>query len=48
MSKENEPYFTPPITRVHNIFRIRTIVNAITKENRKNKYPNDEERRSAL
>jgi hypothetical protein len=35
--------FTPPITRVHNIFRIRTVANAVTTENRKGKFPNDKE-----
>lgn len=35
--------FTQPITRVHNIFRIRTIVNAVTAQNKKGKLPNDEE-----
>jgi len=35
--------FTQPITRVHNIFRIRTIVNAVTDLNKKKKFPGDEE-----
>lgn len=35
--------FTPPITRVHNIFRIRAVVNAVTKENERGKLPNDDE-----
>jgi hypothetical protein len=35
--------FTPPITRVHNIFRIRTVVNAVTERNWKRKKPSDEE-----
>lgn len=34
---------TPPITRVHNIFRIRTIVNAITRMNKQKIFPNDKE-----
>jgi hypothetical protein len=35
--------FTQPITRVHNLFRIRTIVNAVTDFNMKKKFPGDEE-----
>jgi len=35
--------FMQPITRVHNLFRIRTIVNAVTYFNLKNKYPGDDE-----
>jgi len=35
--------FTQPITRVHNLFRIRTIVNAVTDFNVKKKFPGDEE-----
>jgi len=35
--------FTQPITRVHNLFRIRTIVNAVTDFNAKKKFPGDEE-----
>jgi len=35
--------FTQPITRVHNLFRIRTIVNAVTDFNVRKKYPGDEE-----
>jgi len=35
--------FTQPITRVHNLFRIRTIVNAVTDFNSKKKFPGDEE-----
>jgi len=35
--------FAQPITRVHNLFRIRTIVNAITDFNVKRKFPGDEE-----
>jgi len=35
--------FTPPITRVHNIFRIRTVVKAVIKENEKKKLPSDDE-----
>jgi len=43
MKRKIAPKFTPPITRVHNIFRIRTVVNAVTKENEKRKLPNDDE-----
>lgn len=32
-----------PITRVHNLFRIRTIVNAVTSFNKRNIYPGDDE-----
>jgi hypothetical protein len=32
-----------PITRVHNIFRIRTVINAVTQMNRKGKSPRDKE-----
>jgi len=35
--------FAQPITRVHNLFRIRTIVNAVTDFNVKKKFPGDEE-----
>lgn len=35
--------YTQPITRVHNIFRIRTVVNAVTKMNLKKKFPGDDE-----
>jgi len=35
--------FAQPITRVHNLFRIRTIVNAVTDFNIKKKFPGDEE-----
>jgi hypothetical protein len=35
--------FAQPITRVHNLFRIRTIVNAVTDFNYKKKFPGDEE-----
>lgn len=35
--------FTQPITRVHNIFRIRTVVNAVTKMNLKKEFPGDDE-----
>lgn len=35
--------FTQPITRVHNVFRIRTVVNAVTKMNLKKKFPGDDE-----
>lgn len=35
--------FAPPITRVHNLFRIRIIVNAVTDFNLKKKFPGDEE-----
>ena len=35
--------FTQPITRVHNLFRIRTIVNAVTDFNLQKKFPGDEE-----
>jgi hypothetical protein len=35
--------FAQPITRVHNLFRIRTIVNAVTDFNNKKKFPGDEE-----
>jgi len=35
--------FTPPITRVHNIFRIRTVVNAVTAENKRGVFPNDKQ-----
>ena len=35
--------FTQPITRVHNIYRIRTVVNAVTGFNFKKKGPGDEE-----
>ncbi|MCX6817290.1 MAG: hypothetical protein NTU57_00345 [Candidatus Aenigmarchaeota archaeon] len=35
--------YMKPITRVHNIFRIRTISNAVYQENEKSKYPNDKE-----
>jgi len=43
MRKEVHLAFTPPITRVHNIFRVRTVVNAVTSENKKHVFPNDEE-----
>lgn len=33
--------FMQPITRVHNIFRIRTVINHVTKFNQKNKMPSD-------
>lgn len=35
--------YMQPITRVHNIFRIRTIVNAVTRFNEKNRFPTDNE-----
>jgi hypothetical protein len=35
--------FAQPITRVHNLFRIRTIVNAVTDLNAKRIFPGDEE-----
>jgi len=35
--------FAQPITRVHNLFRIRTIVNAVTDFNDKKKFPGDKE-----
>jgi len=35
--------FMQPITRVHNIFRIRTIVNSITEMNKRGKMPGDDE-----
>ena len=40
---QKELKFTQPITRVHNIFRIRTVVNAVTDFNLKNKFPGDDE-----
>lgn len=43
MTQKAHFQFTPPITRVHNIFRIRTVVNAVTTENKKGKFPNDKE-----
>jgi len=43
MKRGNQLDFAPPITRVHNIFRIRTIVNAVSAQNKKRKQPNDEE-----
>jgi hypothetical protein len=43
MSRKKKLDFMQPITRVHNIFRIRTIVNAVTAYNKKKKQPNDEE-----
>lgn len=43
MTQKAHLQFTPPITRVHNIFRIRTVVNAVTTENKKGKFPNDKE-----
>lgn len=36
-------YYVPPFTRVHNIFRIRTVVNAVTSSNKKRLFPNDKE-----
>jgi hypothetical protein len=35
--------FAQPVTRVHNLFRIRTVVNAVTEFNAKNKFPSDKE-----
>ncbi len=35
--------YTPPITRVHNLLRIRTVVNSVTRMNLQNKYPSDDE-----
>ena len=35
--------YMQPITRVHNLFRIRTIVNAVTSFNKRNIYPGDDE-----
>lgn len=35
--------FMQPITRVHNIYRIRTIVNAVTEMNKKKRLPGDDE-----
>jgi hypothetical protein len=43
MNSKNELEYAPPITRVHNIFRLRTIVNATTELNKKGKYPSDDE-----
>jgi hypothetical protein len=43
MKRRNRLDFTQPITRVHNIFRIRTIVNAVSSLNKKKQLPNDEE-----
>jgi hypothetical protein len=43
MKRRNRLDFTQPITRVHNIFRIRTIVNAVSLLNKKKQFPNDEE-----
>jgi hypothetical protein len=43
LTKRKELDFTRPITRVHNIFRIRTVVNAVSEENKKRRRPNDEE-----
>lgn len=43
MAKQQGLDFTQPITRVHNIFRIRTVVNAVTEENKRRRRPNDEE-----
>jgi hypothetical protein len=43
MPRRNQLRFTQPITRVHNIFRIRTIVNAVSLLNKKKEAPNDEE-----
>jgi len=42
MKRRNRLDFTQPITRVHNIFRIRTIVNAVSSLNKKKQLPNDE------
>jgi len=43
MTTQKQLKFTQPITRVHNIFRIRTIVNAVTDFNLKKKFPGDDE-----
>lgn len=43
MITRKELGFTQPITRVHNIFRIRTIVNAVTDFNLKKEFPGDDE-----
>ena len=43
MIAQTELKFTQPITRVHNIFRIRTIVNAVTDFNLRKKFPGDDE-----
>lgn len=44
MNRKKVPLkFMQPITRVHNIFRIRKVVNAVTKMNLKKKFPSDEE-----
>lgn len=43
MKQKNPVVFAQPITRVHNIFRIRTIVNAVSEENTKKRLPSDEE-----
>ncbi len=41
--KKGQLKFTQPITRVHNVFRIRTVVNAVSKMNLKKKFPGDDE-----
>jgi hypothetical protein len=43
MKRKAHLKFTQPITRVHNIFRIRTVVNAVIKENERGKLPSDDE-----
>jgi len=43
MKRKRALKFIPPITRVHNIFRIRTVVNAVTEENKKDKFPSDKQ-----
>ena len=43
MKKPAQLKFMQPITRVHTIFRMRTVVNAVTEMNKKSIEPSDDE-----